>query len=132
MEPLWPLVLYFCLVLGLLGVMIGLPAVLGERHRDPSTGQPFESGIAPTGSARTRMSAQFYLVAMIFLVFDLEAVFLFAWAAAARDLGWFGFAGMLAFALLLVAGLIYEWREGTLDWGRPPAKKPPRGSGPDA
>ncbi len=97
--------------------MIGLSYFLGERHRERSTGEPYESGIAATGTARIRFSAHFYLVAMFFVIFDLEAVFVFAWAVAARELGWPGYAEIAVFIGVLVAGLAYLWKRGALDWG---------------
>ena len=91
-EPagLWPLVLYCALVVVLLAGLLALSYALGERRRDAATEEPFESGIVPIGSARLRLSAKFYLVAMFFVIFDLEAVFLFAWAVALFDVGWTG------------------------------------------
>src|SRR5205085_1108467 len=98
--------------------MLGLSYILGQRHRETATDQPFESGIAPTGSARLRFPAQFYLVSMLFVIFDLEAVFLVAWAVALRESGWSGYLGALVFIGVLVAGFIYEWRMGALDWNK--------------
>ncbi len=115
-TPLWPLVVYFVAVLVVVGGMLGLSYVLGPRHRDPATGVPYESGIAQTGSARLRFDVKFYLSAMLFVIFDLEAAFLVAWAVAAREVGWVGYVGALVFIGILVAGLIYEWRMGALDW----------------
>ncbi len=115
-ETLWPLLGYAAAVLLLVTVMIGLSWVLGERHRETATGQPYEGGVAPTGSARVRLSVKFYLIAMVFVVFDLEAVFLFAWAVAARELGWAGYVEMVVFVAVLVAALAYVWRLGALDW----------------
>lgn len=115
-NVLWPLVLYFVIVLVIAGVMIGLSYVLGERHTDHATGEPYESGIVSTGSARVRLSVKFYLVAMLFVIFDLEAVFIFAWAVAFEDAGWVGYWGALVFIGILVVALVYEWRLGALDW----------------
>ena len=122
--PLWPLAAYFAGVLILVGGMLGLSYVLGERHAGRLRGTPYESGIMPTGSARQRLSAKFYLVAMFFVVFDLEAVFIFAWAVALRDLGWPGYIEILVFVGVLVAGLIYLWRMGALDWGEMRRRRP--------
>ncbi len=116
-TALWPLALFFAAVLGLVAIMIGLSHVLGERHRARSTGEPFEGGIAPTGSARLRLAAKFYLLAVFFVIFDLETAFLVAWAVAARELGWSGYAGALVFMALLAVALAYLWRTGALDWG---------------
>jgi NADH-quinone oxidoreductase subunit A len=105
-------------------VMLTLSYLLGQRHRERATGEPYESGIVSTGSARLRFSAKFYLIAMLFVIFDLEAVFIFAWAVAFRELGWAGYLGALVFIGVLVAALIYEWRIGALDWGDGRRKRP--------
>jgi len=96
-SPLWPFVVYFAAVLALVASMLGLSSLLGQRHQDRDTDAPYEAGVAPTESARLRFAASFYLVALFFVIFDLEAVFLFAWAVAARALGWRGYVGMLIF-----------------------------------
>ena len=114
---LWPLLAYFAVVILLVAGMLALSYLLGQRHQAKAKDEPYESGIVSTGSARLRFSAQFYLVAMLFVIFDLEAVFIFAWAIAFREVGWVGYAGVLAFIGVLVAALIYEWRIGALDWG---------------
>jgi NADH-quinone oxidoreductase subunit A len=113
---LWPLAVYGAAVLTLVASMIALSALLGERHTGRATGEPYESGVVSTGGARLRFSANFYLVAMLFVIFDLEAVFIFAWAVAAREAGWSGYAGVLIFIGVLIAALVYEWRLGALDW----------------
>ncbi|HEX2962951.1 MAG: NADH-quinone oxidoreductase subunit A [Bacteroidota bacterium] len=113
----WPLLIYAVAAVALVGIMIGLSYVLGQRHEEPQTDTPFESGIKVTGSARLRFSVQFYLVAMFFVVFDLESVFIVAWAIAFHDAGWVGYLGVLAFILILAIVLIYEWRIGALDFG---------------
>jgi NADH-quinone oxidoreductase subunit A len=105
---LWPLVVYAVIVLGLVAGMLTLSWLLGQRHRRRETGEPYESGVAPTGSARQRLSASFYLIAMFFVIFDLEAVFILAWAVAAREVGWAGYLGVLLFIGVLVAALLYE------------------------
>ena len=115
-ETLWPLGLYFLIALVVAGSMIGLSFVLGERHSDRATGQPYESGIVSTGSARVRLSVKFYIVAMLFVIFDLEAVFIFAYAVAYEEVGWAGYAGLVVFVLILVVALIYEYRMVALDW----------------
>ncbi len=114
---LWALVVYCAAAVLLVAAMVGVSFVLGERHRERATGDPYESGVAVTGSARVRLSADFYLVGLLFVIFDLEAAFLYAWAVSARTGGWAGYAGLLVFVAILVAGLVYEWRCGALDWG---------------
>jgi NADH-quinone oxidoreductase subunit A len=111
------LAVHFIGVILLVAVMIGLSHILGQVHTGRAAGEPYESGIVPTGSAQIRLSAKFYLVAMLFVIFDLEAVFLIAWAIAFREAGWTGYFGALVFAGILVAALVYEWRSGALDWG---------------
>jgi len=113
---LWPLAVYLVIVLALVVAMLGLSFVLGQRHHERATDFPYESGILSQGSARVRLPAQFYLVAMFFVIFDLEAVFLFAWAVAVREAGWAGYAEAFVFIAVLLATLVYLWRVGALDW----------------
>ncbi len=113
---LWPLALYAAIVGFLVVAMLGLSYVLGQHHQDRATGSPYESGILSEGSARVRFPAQFYLVAMFFVIFDLEAVFIFAWAIAVRETGWKGYAEVSLFIAVLLATLAYLWRIGALDW----------------
>lgn len=122
-QPLWPLLLYLIAVIAVVGGMVGISALLGERHSDPQTGETYESGIMPSGGARTRYTVRFYMVAVSFVIFDLEAVFVFAWALAARQLGWAGFGEMLAFVVVLLCALAYLWKVGALDWGPKPRRK---------
>jgi NADH-quinone oxidoreductase subunit A len=114
---IWPLLVYFGAVLILVGGMLVLSYILGERHRQRATGEPYESGVPPTGSAHLRFDVKFYLIAMFFVIFDLEAAFLFAWAIAFRRVGWAGYIEALLFIGILVVALIYLWRIGALDWG---------------
>lgn len=120
--PMWPLLVYGAIVLSLVGAMLGLSYVLGQHHKERATGAPYEGGILSTGSARIRFSAQFYLIAMLFVIFDVETIFILSWAIAFRELGWYGYAGVSIFIILLVVVLIYEWRNGALDFG-PDGKK---------
>ena len=113
---MWTLGVYFVLVVLLVAGILGVSYVLGQRHSEPATGAPYESGILSAGSARVRLSAKFYLIAMFFVIFDLEAVFLFAWAVAARSLGWPAFWEAAIFVGILLAALAYLWRVGALDW----------------
>lgn len=112
----WPFIIYVLGVLFMVGFMIGLSYLLGERHKGEDTDLPFESGVQSTGGARVRFSAKFYLVAMLFVIFDLEVVFIFAWAISAKALGWPAYFVLLIFVFVLAVGLIYEWRVGALDW----------------
>ena len=97
--------------------MIILSYFLGERHSEPETGDVWESGVEPTGTARLSISAKFYLVAMFFVIFDLETIFIVAWAIGMRQLGWAGYIEILIFIVVLLVALIYLWRLGALDWG---------------
>ena len=117
---IWPLVAYFAFVVVLVAVILVLSYLLGQRHFEHATGEPYEGGIVSEGSARVRFSVNYYLVAMFFVVFDLEAVFLFAWAGAARELGWAGYLEVVLFVGVLVAALIYLWKVGALDWAQEP------------
>lgn len=107
-------------VLGLAGVMaIAIPilaGMLGPRSLTAIKSQSFEGGNAPMGSARQRFAVKFYVVALLFIVFDVEAVFLYPWAVNFQALGWFGYVTMALFAATLVAGLVYIWKKGALDW----------------
>ena len=114
---LWPMAVYFFAVLLVVGGMLLLSHILGERHWDRATGEPYESGIISTGSAHVRFDVKFYLVAMFFVIFDVEAVFIFAWAIALRELGWAGYIEALIFIGILVVALVYLWRTGALEWG---------------
>lgn len=113
---LWPLLVYALAVFGLVAGMVFISYLLGQRHSERETGDFYESGILPTTSARLRFSAHFYVVAMFFVIFDLEAVFIVAWAIAFREVGWIGYIGAAVFIGILLAVLIYEWRIGALDF----------------
>ncbi len=109
---------YFGLVVLLVTAMLALSYVLGQRHSDRHTGIPYEGGVSSAGTARVRFPARFYLVAMFFVVFDLEAVFIFLWAVAAREAGWPGYWEIVIFTAVLAGGLVYLWAVGALDWVR--------------
>ena len=98
-------------------VSVVLSNLFGPRKPTPEKSAPYECGMPPVGDARERQSVKFYLVAMIFLLFDIEVAFLYPWAMALRDLGWAGFVQVLLFMALLLAGFVYVWRKGALDWG---------------
>jgi NADH-quinone oxidoreductase subunit A len=102
--------------------MLVVSALLGEHHRERATTEPYESGIVSTGSARLRFHAKFYLMAMFFVIFDLEAVFLYAYAVSFRQTGWLGYFEMLIFVGILAVALFYLWRIGALEWGTPKHK----------
>ena len=96
--------------------MIGASALLGQHVRDAVKFSPYESGMKPVGNARERFSVKFYLVAMVFILFDVEAIFLYPWAVVYRELKLFGFFEMLLFILIVLCGYFYIWKKGVLDW----------------
>lgn len=110
------------LIMTVLGALFALVSVLlsgllGPRNPSPEKSAPYECGMPPVGDARERQSVKFYLVAMIFLLFDIEVAFLYPWAVAFRDLGWAGFVQLVSFFSILSVGYMYVWRKGVLDWG---------------
>jgi NADH-quinone oxidoreductase subunit A len=121
---IWYLVVYFVAILALVAGMIAGASVLGQRHLARATVLPFESGMLPLADARLRFPIQFYLVAMLFVIFDLESVFIYTWAIAVRPEGWRGYFSMLGFIFVLLAALAYLWRIGALEWGPRPRLRP--------
>lgn len=116
-DLLWPVLIYGLIVFTLVGAILVLSYPLGGRHKERATGDPYEGGILSTGSANVRFSSQFYLIAMLFVIFDVETIFIVSWAIAFDELGWYGFVGVVVFIILLVVVLLYEWRNGALDFG---------------
>ena len=112
----WAFAIYVVAAICLCLIMIGLAALLGGRAYGRAKNKPFESGIDSVGNARLRFSAKFYLVAMFFVIFDVEALYLFAWSVSVRESGWVGFIEATIFISLLLVGLVYLWRIGALDW----------------
>lgn len=110
------LALYFAIVIALAAAILIISYFIGPRHAEPATDAPYEGGILSQGSARLRFSARFYMIAVFFVIFDLEAVFLFAWSVAARELGWSGYWEMLIFIVVLAIALAYLWRVRALEW----------------
>jgi NADH-quinone oxidoreductase subunit A len=126
----WALVLYGVFAALTLGAMLVLPRLLGQRHRELTTDEQYESGLPMAeGGLPRRYSIEFFLVAILFVVFDLESVFIFAWAVTARRLGWVGYVEMLVFIALLMAALVYLWASGALDWGTGARQKARRRGG---
>ena len=112
----WAFAVYVIRAICICLTMIGVAALLGGRAYGRAKNRPFESGIDSVGNARLRFSAKFYLVAMFFVIFDVEALYLFAWSVSVRESGWVGFIEATIFIALLLVGLIYLWRIGALDW----------------
>ncbi|MFB3817680.1 MAG: NADH-quinone oxidoreductase subunit A [Candidatus Methylomirabilales bacterium] len=111
-----PILILLLLAAGFAAVNILLSLLLGPRRPNPEKLSPYECGIVPVGTARQRFSVHFYLVAMLFIVFDMEIVFLYPWAAAFKQLGAFGLASMGTFLLILLVGYFYAWKKGGLEW----------------
>ena len=112
----WAFTVYVIGAICICLTMIGLAALLGGRAYGRAKNKPFESGVDSVGNARLRFSAKFYLVAMFFVIFDVEALYLFAWSVSVRESGWVGFIEATIFITLLLVGLLYLWRIGALDW----------------
>lgn len=121
-NVLWPFLVYTGITLSIVALLLALSYVLGERHKEKDTDEPFESGIAPTDSARLRFNSHFYLIAMFFVIFDLDAAFVITWAVTFRELGIAGYIGVTVFIMILAAVLVYEWGIGALNFG-PNGKK---------
>ncbi len=117
----WSFVIFVIVAFGLCVLMLTGGWLLGGRARARHKNTPFESGIDPVGDTHLRLSAKFYLVAMFFVIFDVEALFLYAWATSIRENGWIGFAEAATFIVILLAGLVYLVRIGALDWA--PARR---------
>jgi NADH-quinone oxidoreductase subunit A len=113
-----PLLIHLLVAMGLAGMILLLSTIVGYHRPTRAKLQPYECGVQPTGDAREPFSVKFYLVAMVFILFDVEAIFLYPWAYIYRDLHWFGFVEMLLYILILLAGYIYLWKKGALDWNR--------------
>ena len=113
---LWPLIVYSVLVVGLVSGLLVVSALLGQKRQDHATHDVYESGVLPVGSANIKIAVPFYLTAILFIIFDLEAAFLFAYAISIREAGWFGYIEVCIFISILLAGLLYLWKAGALEW----------------
>ena len=116
METYFPVLLQALIAMTLASGILIASYMLGKRVRNRVKDMPYESGMAPTGDARQRFSVKFYLVAMLFILFDIEAIFLYPWAVVFRELKMFAFVEMLVFVILILAGFLYIWKKGALDW----------------
>lgn len=116
MSPYVPVIILWVLSAIVVGTMVSLNTLLGPRATNPVKLDPFECGNPPSGSAFRRLSVRFYMTALLFILFDVEVVFLYPWAVVFRELGLFGLVEMLTFLLVLGIGLLYAWREGALEW----------------
>ncbi len=126
-ETYFPVLLQAVIAMAVAAGMLGISYLLGRKVRDRIKDMPYECGIEPTGTARERFSVKFYLVGMLFILFDIEAIFLYPWVVVYRDLKMFAFVEMLIFVILILSGFFYIWKKGALDWGETgerPARKP--------
>ena len=115
----FPVLVQALVAMALAAGLLGASFVLGKRVRNRVKDIPYESGITPTGDARHRFSVKFYLVAMLFILFDIEAIFLYPWVVVYRELRMLAFVEMLVFAILILSGFFYIWKKGALDWAEP-------------
>ncbi len=114
-----PLLIQIVVATGLALVMVTLSHLLGKRKWSRAKNAPYECGIMPTGDAQSRFSVKFYMVGMLFILFDVEVVFLFPWAVIARELKMSGFWEMLVYIALVLVGFFYIWKKGVIDWNKP-------------
>lgn len=115
-ETYFPVLVQIVIAVVVAGALVALSYLIGKRVKDRVKDTPYECGIAPTGSARERFSVKFYLVGIVFILFDIEAVFLYPWAVVYRELKMFAFVEMLLFVVLILVGFFYVWKKGALDW----------------
>jgi len=125
-QVYFPILVQIAIAVAVAGGMVAASYLVGNRVRNRVKDLPYECGIVPTGSARERFSVKFYLVAMVFILFDIEAVFLYPWVVVFRELKLFAFFEMLVFVVLVLCGFFYIWKKGALDWsiGRETKKDP--------
>jgi NADH-quinone oxidoreductase subunit A len=123
-ELYFPVLVQIVIAAATAGALVVLSTILGKHVRDRAKDMPYESGMNPIGSARERFSVKYYLVGIVFILFDIEAIFLYPWAVVYRGLGFFGFFEMLLFIAIVLAGFFYIWKKGALDWGKEEPERP--------
>jgi NADH-quinone oxidoreductase subunit A len=123
-EVWFPVLLQAVLAMVIAAALVTLSYVIGRKVKNRVKDMPYECGIAPTGDARHRFSVKFYLVAMLFILFDIEAIFLYPWAVVYKQLKMFAFLEMLTFVVLILAGFFFIWKKGVLDWAHDKAVAP--------
>jgi len=126
-EVYFPVLLQVAIAMAVATLMLGLSYLLGKKVRNRVKDMPYESGIVPVGDARQRFSVKFYLVGMLFILFDIEAIFLYPWAVVYRQLKMFAFVEMLIFIVLILCGFFFIWKKGALDWSY--SDRPDEGGG---
>lgn len=119
-DAYFPVLVQIILAMVVASALVALAVLIGKRLKNKVKDLPYECGITPTGTARERFSVKFYLVAMLFILFDIEAIFLYPWAVVFRELKMFAFTEMLVFVVLVLAGFFYIWKKGVLDWASDP------------
>jgi NADH-quinone oxidoreductase subunit A len=112
----FPIIIFLGVAMGLATVMVLASFIAAKQKPDPEKNSPYECGFAPFGDARSKFDVRFYLVSILFIIFDLEVAFLFPWAITLGKTGFYGFWSMMVFLGVLTVGFIYEWRKGALDW----------------
>ena len=117
-----PLLIQFCIAFVMALGMVVVSQLLGRHRYTRAKFQPYECGMTPVGDSRERFSVKFYLVAMLFILFDVEAVFLYPWAVIFKELKMFGFVEMMVYIAIVLAGLWYVWKKGVLDWAEKPSR----------
>ena len=115
-DPYFSILLLLILAVGMSVGFVFLSQALGPKKYEPIKYSVYECGVDPITSASVRVSVKLYLIALLFILFDLEGTFLYPWAVLFRDLGWFGFVEMAVFVVILLAGLLYAWKKGALEW----------------
>ena len=118
LERYLPILIHATLAIAIGGAMLAMSTLIGRHKPSRVKGMPYESGVAPVGDTRHPMNVKFYLVAMLFILFDVEAVFLYPWAVVFRELGMFGFLEMVVYMALIMAGFFYIWKRGVFDWSK--------------
>ena len=116
LEQYFPILLFIVFGLGLGLLMVGAGSLVSPSRPDPEKLSPYECGFEAFEDARMKFDVRYYLIAILFILFDLEIAFLFPWAVVLPEIGFFGFASMMVFLLILIIGFIYEWRKGALEW----------------
>jgi len=116
LEQYFPILLFILFGLGLGALLLGVGRFVSPNRPDPEKLSPYECGFEAFEDARMKFDVRYYLVAILFILFDLEIAFVFPWAVVLNDIGFFGFAAMMVFLLILVIGFIYEWKRGALEW----------------
>src|SRR5579883_139559 len=122
-DTYFPVLVQIAIAVLVSTALVALSYLIGKKVKDRVKDSPYECGIVPTGSARERFSVKFYLVAIVFILFDVEAIFLYPWAYIYKQLRWFGFVEMILYIGILLVGYFYLLKKGALDWNRPAERR---------